>query len=122
MIGPRGEVLPLPVSALAGSPFTSYLIPGAVLFFVIGLAPLVAAVLAWRRHRWAAWLATAVGVALLTWMAVEIAIVGYTNEPPLQATYLALGVAIVLVGIRWQRAYLQMSASGNRRHHTCHPR
>jgi peptidoglycan/LPS O-acetylase OafA/YrhL len=91
------------VSALAGSPFTSYLVPGVVLFFVIGVGPLVTAALSWRRHRWAPVLAMAVGAALLTWMAVEIAIVGYTHQPPLQAIYIALGVAIVLVGVGWHR-------------------
>jgi uncharacterized membrane protein len=40
---------------------------------------------------------------LIVWVAVEIAIVGYSNEPPLQALYLALGVVIVLVGVRWLR-------------------
>jgi hypothetical protein len=60
-----------------------------VLFLIIGLGPLVAAAPAWRRHRWAA-LAIAVGAALLTWMVVEIAIVGYTNAPPLQAIYFRL--------------------------------
>ena len=104
ILGPRGEVLPLPVSALAGSPFRTYLVPGVVLFFVIGIGPLVAAALTWRRHRWAPFLAMAVGVALLVWMAVEIAIVGYTNTPPLQATYLILGAVIGFVGICWQRS------------------
>ena len=103
MLGPRGEILPLPVSALAGSPFPDYRLPGAILFTVIGLGPLAAATLIGRRHRAAPLVTTLVGVALLTWMAVEIAIVGYTNSPPLQAIYIALGVLIVLVGVRWQR-------------------
>jgi high-affinity Fe2+/Pb2+ permease len=38
---------------------------------------------------------------LLVWIAVEIAIVGYSNQPPLQAFYLALGIVIMLVGIAW---------------------
>jgi hypothetical protein len=29
---PRGELLPLPASALVGSPFDSYLVPGLILF------------------------------------------------------------------------------------------
>lgn len=68
-----------------------------------GLGPLAAAVLTWRRHRLAPLLACATGGALIVWVAVEIAIVGYSNEPPLQALYLALGVVIVLVGVRWLR-------------------
>jgi hypothetical protein len=103
MLGPRGQIIPLPLSALAGSPFVDYFVPGAILFLVIGLGPLAAAVLARRRHRLAPLLACAAGGALLTWLAVEIAIVGYSNEPPLQAFYLALGMVLVLVGLGWLR-------------------
>jgi hypothetical protein len=103
LLGPRGEIISLPLSALAGSPFADYTVPGAILFLVIGLGPLAAAVLTWRRHRLAPLLACATGGALIVWLAVEIAIVGYTNKPPLQGFYLALGAAIVLVGVRWLR-------------------
>ena len=48
MAGPNGEILPLPVSALAGSPFANYFVPGAILFTILGIGPLGAAVLAWR--------------------------------------------------------------------------
>jgi hypothetical protein len=101
MLGPHGEILPLPVSALTGSPFADYFIPGVILFAIIGLGPLGAAVLTWRRHPLAPLLACAVGAALLIWLVVEIAIVGYTNHPPLQAIYLGLGAAITLVGVAW---------------------
>ena len=101
MLGPRGQIIPLPLSALAGSPFADYFVPGAILFLVIGGGPLVAAVLAWQRHQLAPFLTCAVAGALLAWLAVEIAIVGYSNEPPLQALYLALGTVILLVGLRW---------------------
>ena len=40
------------------------------------------------------------GVGLLIWVAVEVAIIGYSNEPSLQAIYGILGVAIVLVAVR----------------------
>jgi hypothetical protein len=30
-----------------------------------------------------------------------VVIIGYSNEPPLQAIYAILGVAIVLVAFRW---------------------
>ena len=47
VLAPRGEIMPLPLSALAGSPFETYLGPGLILFTVLGLGPLVAAGLAW---------------------------------------------------------------------------
>lgn len=101
MIGPRGEVIPLPLSALTGSPFSTYFIPGAILFAILGVVPLVAAVLTVRRSRVAPLFAVVVGAALIVWITVEIAIVGYSNEPPLQALYLGFGVAIAVVGARW---------------------
>ena len=101
MIAPRGEIMPLPLSALAGSPFDTYLVPGLILFTVLGLGPLFAARIAWLRHPLAPIAAFVVGAGLLIWVAVEVAIVGYSNEPPLQAIYGILGVAIVLVAFDW---------------------
>ena len=103
MAGPNGEILPLPVAALRGSPFANYFVPGAVLFTIIGVGPLCAAFLGWRRHARAPLLALAVGLALLVWMVVELAIVGYSGDPPLQALYLGIGVAITIVGALWVR-------------------
>jgi len=111
MLGPHGQIIPLPLSSLAGSPFADYFVPGLVLFLVIGGGPLAAAVLTWRRHRLAPFLTCAVGGALLVWLAVEIAIVGYSNQPPLQALYLALGTVILLVGLGW----LKQTKRGGRR-------
>ena len=101
MIAPRGEIMPLPLSALAGSPFDTYLVPGLILFAVLGLGPLVAARLAWVRHRLAPTAAAVVGAGLLIWVVVEVAVIGYSNEPPLQAIYAILGVAIVFIAARW---------------------
>jgi hypothetical protein len=101
MLGSRGEIIPLPLSALSGSPFDTYHVPGLVLFGVLGLGPLAAALLACLRHPLAPLAASTVGVALLLWLAVEIAIVGYTSEPPLQPFYLLLGAALTVIGLIW---------------------
>jgi hypothetical protein len=101
ILAPRGEILPLPLSALAGSPFDTYFVPGLILFGVLGFGPLFAACLAWMRHPLAPIAAFIVGAGLLVWVAVEVAIIGYSNEPPLQAIYGVLAVAILLVAIRW---------------------
>jgi hypothetical protein len=103
MAGPHGEIIPLSVSSLAGSPFADYFVPGAVLFTILGLGPLVAAVFAWRRHRLAPFMTVAVGAALLVWLAVQVATIGFVSDPPLQPVYLGLGVVITLLGITWLR-------------------
>jgi hypothetical protein len=61
----------------------------------------VAARLAWRRHPLAPAAATIVGVVLLIWVAVEIAIIGYSNEAPLQPFYLLLRAVITILGLTW---------------------
>jgi hypothetical protein len=101
IVAPRGEIMPLPLSALAGSPFETYFGPGLILFTVLGLGPLMAAGLAWNGHPLAPVAAFVVGAALLIWIAFEIAIIGYSNEPPLQAIYLVLGVVITVVALGW---------------------
>ena len=101
MIAPRGEIMPLPLSALAGSPFDTYFVPGLILFGVLGLGPLIAAALALRGHRLAPLAAIGTGTTLLAWLAVENAIVGYSNNPPLQPFYLLLGIIISMVGLSW---------------------
>ncbi len=101
MLGSRGEIIPLPLSALSGSPFDTHFVPGLILFGVLGLGALAGALLTLRRHPMAPFAAFVVGAALLIWLAVEIAIVGYTNDPPLQPFYLLLGAAITLVGSAW---------------------
>src|ERR1700676_2170695 len=102
MLGSRGEIIPLPVSALRDSPFETYFEPGLILFCALGLGPLAAALLAWRRHPLAPIAALGVGIALLIWMAVEIAIVGYSNHPPLQLFYALLGALITGVALVWR--------------------
>ena len=66
-------------------------------------------------------------VALLIWVAVEIAIIGYSNEPPLQPFYLLLGAAITIVGLSWvahtgRSVPIQAVATNTSRHRRSEPR
>jgi hypothetical protein len=88
-----------------------------VLFGVLGIGPLVAVALALRRHALAPAAAFGVGVALMVWLAVEIALIGYTNEPPLQPFYIVLGTAIVVVGLGWLLSVSGLNAAAARRMH-----
>jgi hypothetical protein len=119
MVGPRGEIIPLKMSSLAGSPFDTFFVPGLILFSILGLGPLVAALLVWLRHPLAPLAAFVIGVGLLIWLAVEIAVIGYSNDPPLQPFYLILGSAITLVAVGWivrERATLLQDAHIPQRH------
>lgn len=39
IISPTGEMIGMPLSILKGSPFNSFLIPGIILFLILGIAP-----------------------------------------------------------------------------------
>ena len=41
MLDPTGELLQMPVTMLKGSPFNDFLIPGLILFTILGIFPLL---------------------------------------------------------------------------------
>jgi hypothetical protein len=95
VLDPTGAALGIPQEWLRGSPFDSYLIPGLVLFFLLGALPLVVAWGVRSTARWS-WIgALGIGAALVVWIAVQISIVGYQPSPPLQVVYGGVGLAIL---------------------------
>lgn len=94
---PSGDTLQMPLSLLAGTPFSTYLIPGLILLILLGIFPIFVAYIFWKRWKWSQMGSLAVGLALITWIGMEIAMIGYQNEPPLQAIYGAVGFLILLI-------------------------
>lgn len=94
---PSGAAMGLPGFLLLGSPFDDYLVPGLVLFGVLGLLPLAVGYALHRRHP-VAWPGVlVVGVAVLAWFAVQSRVIGWGY--PLQWAYLLVGVAILLLAL-----------------------
>jgi len=88
-------------SWLEGSPFSSYLIPSLFLLVVIG-GGFALASLAWIvRNPRAPLLSLAMGVVLIAWIVVQVAIIGYVSwmQP---ASFLA-GVAIAALALPFLR-------------------
>lgn len=86
---------------LEGSPFSSYLIPSLFLLVVIG-GGFALASLAWIvRNPRAPLLSLAMGVVLIAWIVVQVAIIGYVSwmQP---ASFLA-GVAIAALALPFLR-------------------
>ena len=93
---PTGSAIGLELEWLEGSPFADYLIPGIILLVVLGIGPLIVVIGIFRRLRWA-WMASLlVGLALIIWIIVEVFIVGYISQPPLQLVYGLVGLGIVV--------------------------
>jgi hypothetical protein len=114
---PSGALLGIPLSVLAGSPFGSYLLPGLVLLTALGILPLLVSWGLWERRIWSWYGSVIVGIALIIWIFVQIRMIGYGNDPPLQTIYGALGVIILALSLaRPVRIYLVSSpilAAGN---------
>lgn len=99
ILDPSGAILHMPLSMLKGSAFETFLVPGIILFAVLGIFPVIVSYGLWRRKRWAWKGAKFIGPALLVWIAVEIASVGYHSEPPLQLLYGLVGVALLVLSL-----------------------
>ena len=96
---PAGASIDLPVELLAGSAFSNYFAPGLVLVLVLGLGAWVAAYGVWRRRPWGWTSSFVVGAALIVWLAIQIRIIGYHPDPPLQFAYALLACAITVLAI-----------------------
>lgn len=99
VLDPSGRAIGLSPAWLEGAPFRDYLVPGLVLLTVLGLGPLVVAYGVWAGRAWARWGSILVGTALMIWIGVEIAVIGYQSDPPLQVVYGALGAVIVALAL-----------------------
>ncbi|MDS0301233.1 hypothetical protein NDI76_21095 [Halogeometricum sp. S1BR25-6] len=97
ILAPSGRLIGISPTLLAGSPFESYLVPGLVLFSLLGVFPLVVVYGLFRRKRWAWPAAIAVGVALVVWVLVEGVVIGFGKR--LQYPHLVQGVVIVSLAV-----------------------
>jgi len=99
VLDPSGQSVQIPIEWLQGSPFDSYLIPGLVLLIVLGFYPLYLFYGLIKKSSWV-WPGTLfLGMALLIWIFVEILVVGYHAEPPLQLIYGMLGLFISVLAL-----------------------
>lgn len=85
----------VPVEWLKGSPFSNYFIPSLILFFIVGGSSLIAAITAFRRRPSSRKISLLCGFIILTWIAVQLAIIGYVSwmQP---ATTIAAIIIILL--------------------------
>jgi len=97
MVYPDGSALNMPLSMLAGSPFATFFWPGLVLFAVNGIGQTAAAVLSFRRHRFAGLAGAVMGLGLMIWIFMQASLIGGGHW--LQYLYFALGVVEVALAV-----------------------
>ena len=96
---PDGSALGMSVTLLAASPFSSYLIPGLILFGLFGLGSLAAAVAGLLLHWTGPFAAFAIGCGQMIWIVVEYVMTQAFSF--LQPALFVWGMAIAVLGLLW---------------------
>ncbi len=79
----------VPLEHLAGTPFSSFVVPGLILGVVVGGTQLAAGVAVLQRSQWAALLAAVAGFGMMIWIYTELVLIGYSW---LRSIYFGLGI------------------------------
>ena len=85
----------VPAEWLTGSPFRDYFIPGLILFIAVGGSALIASVAVFKKHRLARQAALLCGGVILSWISVQLVIIGYVSW--LQPVIAVAGILIILL-------------------------
>jgi hypothetical protein len=88
----------MPLEWLAGSPFKNYFVPSLFLFFGIGGSCLLAAIAVFKKHRLAGIFSLFCGLLIISWLVVQVAIIGYVSWMQPTTAIFAL-LIILLTGI-----------------------
>lgn len=118
-----GSVLVPPVEYLEGSPFASFIVPGAALIVLVSGTHALAFFAVLRHAGRAAFLASAAGFACLIWIFIQMVFIPFS---PLQAVYflagmLELGLVLVQLGVLDFEPYPRRSTALPRRHEANSP-
>jgi|688.fasta_scaffold04135_4 hypothetical protein len=111
IIDPSGKRLDIPLFFLTDSPFRTYLIPGLILFFMLGLFPLMSLyglifqpntkglnfLNIYKQQHWGWTYALYTGIMLVVWMDVQIFWIGHSAS--VQSYFAFTGIIIIIVAL-----------------------
>ena len=109
IISPSGELIGMPLSIIQNSPFINFLIPGIILFTVLGILPIVLMYALIKKPKWQlpeffnvfndmywAWTYTVyTGFALIIWIQTEMMVMKTVHW--LQSLYMGIAILLLLV-------------------------
>lgn len=85
----------VPVEWLKGSPFTSYFVPGLILFFIVGGSFLTSSVLMFLNSKHAFKASYFSVFIVFIWLVVQVSIIGYVSW--MQPTTAAVAILIFIL-------------------------
>ena len=111
ILSPSGELLKMPLSLLKGSPFPNYLIPGIILFIVLGVTPILtsAGMVTKKEYRiaeqlnifhdmqWQWSFCIYVAMALIGWISLEMLFINAVHW--IHIVYIFWGLAILFLSL-----------------------
>ena len=91
ILKPDGSGFQMPAEWLQRSPFPNYFIPGLILFFLVGIYPLVVAFCLvlkpgwrwpdalnpWKQYHWSWAASLAAGIIMMIWIGVQVVMLRY---------------------------------------------
>lgn len=103
IISPSGELLGMPLSILGNSPFKNFIVPGIILFLVLGLVPIILMVALikkpeykfaerinfYKDMHWSWTFSIYVAFALIIWIQIEIACLAVGRDFALHLAFVA---------------------------------
>lgn len=96
ILDPSGSSLGMPLSMLANTPFSNFLIPGIFLLMVNGIGSLLGGLASFRRYRHADKIAIGLGTFLILWIAAQVWWMGLHW---LHIVYVVLGIVELVLGL-----------------------
>lgn len=97
VLDPTGATMTMPTEWLAGTPFESYFVPGAILFAAFGVGSFVVVFGVLRRASWAWPAAVGLGVGQVGWIVVQMLLLRTVNV--LHAVYGGLGLGLAVLAL-----------------------
>lgn len=98
---PDGSLFGMPLSMLADSPFHDFLIPGLILFTILGLGSCAGWILVLRRSPLSVRWVQVVGLGTVIWIITQVIMIHGVDL--LHAIYAATGVALIVLATKSTR-------------------
>lgn len=96
VINPDGSLLAAQSSALTGSPFADWRVPGVLLMTLVGAGFAVAAATQWVEHKYARPVSIGAGAGLITFELFEVVWLGYQG---LELVFALIGAAVIVLAL-----------------------
>lgn len=96
IIDPSGDLIQMPISLLEHSPFSTFLIPGLILFLFNGVSSIVIAILVIRKYRFYTELVILQGIIQDVWIVVQLIMI--QSMSVLHYIFFTVGSLLIISG------------------------